>query len=169
MSYYKIKISHTPKAKASVRMQKNRWYNPSAKGMARTINEIKEQLPPDFQLLQGPIMMITHYRLPVRKFASVKRKKFLDGQPHVLRPDGDNLEKFLNDCMSGVVFKDDSQIAFLFRSKTLINSLEGETIVFIRELKSMCVADYGQMVHDIQDHISVDDSPIVYLQPGEPL
>jgi len=99
----------------------------------------------------------------------VKRKKFLDGQPHVLRPDGDNLEKFLNDCMSGVVFKDDSQIAFLFRSKTLINSLEGETIVFIRELKSMCVADYGQMVHDIQDHISVDDSPIVYLQPGEPL
>ncbi len=169
MSYYKIRISHTPKAKASVRMQKSKWYNPSAKGMARTTNAIKEQLPPDFKILEGPLMMIVHYRLPTRKFASAKRKKFLDGQPHVLRPVGDNLEKFLNDCMTGVVFKDDCQIAFLFRSKTLINSLEGETLIFIRELRSMEVADYGQMVHDIQDHISPSEVPIVFLKPGEPL
>lgn len=137
--------------------------------MARTINEIKAQLPADFQLMQGPLMMIVHFRLPTRKFIAQKRKKELHGQPHVLRPDGDNLEKFLNDCMTNVVFKDDSQIAFLFRSKTLINSQEGETIIFIRELRSMCPTDYLQMVKDVQDHISPDEGPIVYLQKGEPL
>lgn len=50
------------------------------------------------------------------------------------RPDGDNLDKFLFDALTGVVWRDDSQVAWLLRSKSYTREEEGATILFVKEM-----------------------------------
>ena len=61
---------------------------------------------------------------------SEKRRQEADGKPHASKPDSDNLEKFLNDLLSGIVFLDDCQV-----SDTLIRKRwgkEGSTVLKIK-------------------------------------
>lgn len=64
------------------------------------------------ELLTGPIQIYVLYFFPVPKSASKKmRKAMLCGEAHhVVKPDKDNLEKFIFDCMTGVVYDDDCKI-----------------------------------------------------------
>lgn len=83
--------------------------------------------------LEGPISVVMRFYMPIPKSAS-KKKKLLMGQGqilHVKRPDLDNLEKFVSDCLSGVAWVDDSQI---FHSDTKkMYSHEPKTEIIISE------------------------------------
>lgn len=74
--------------------------------------------------------------------------------PHVKRPDGDNLEKYLNDSLNGVVWTDDARIAWLLRSKTLTCAKEGETILCVCELEQAEI-DYGKILKCIEEHVRI--------------
>lgn len=54
--------------------------------------------------------------------------------PHPIRPDADNLLKFVNDALNGVVWRDDSQIAWVMYTKTYVQDKVGSTTLFAKEL-----------------------------------
>lgn len=74
--------------------------------------------------------------------------------PHVKRPDGDNLEKYLNDSLNGVVWTDDSRIAWLLRSKTLTCAKEGATVLCVCEMKQ-AETDYGMILQCIEENLRI--------------
>jgi len=121
--------------------------------MRRTREYVAEQMK-DKPPLTGPLLAIVHYRLPVPPSAKAYKKRNLHLTHHHQRPDGDNLEKFLNDALQGLMYTDDCQISWILRSKTFINAREGETILHFRELKSDKV-NYEEIMEAIQDHIEI--------------
>jgi len=80
--------------------------------------------------------------------------------PHITRPDGDNLEKFLNDCLSGIVFEDDCQIAWMVRSKSITDDFEGSTTVFVKQLPNE-YPKYDELLEDIRKNITICWNPEV--------
>lgn len=151
----KITIPITPKAKASVRMGLHGSYNPSARGMEDLRKYVKSQLPDaTFPLFRGPLLVIVHFRVPVPRSVPPRRRNPQHMRPHTKRPDGDNLEKFLNDALNGVLWFDDSRIVWLLRSKTNTAAKVGETTIFVREL-SDTPPDYAQILEDIKQNIQI--------------
>jgi Holliday junction resolvase RusA-like endonuclease len=157
MSDFKITIPYTPKAKASVRVSKyGGHYNPSAKGMnlvkAHVIKHLEANPMPR---LTGPLLVICHFRIPAPLGRPQVKRRPQHLKPHIIRPDGDNLEKFLNDCLTGLVWNDDSQIAWLLRSKSLTFAKEGETVLYVKELDDV-KPDYEAIIEDIKKHIEIE-------------
>lgn len=74
--------------------------------------------------------------------------------PHLKRPDGDNLEKYLNDALTGVLWDDDSRIVWMLRSKTLTSDKEGCTVLYVQELADGA-PDYQQILYAIQEQIYI--------------
>ena len=159
MSTFKVTIPYTPKAKASVRLSKYGTYNPSNRGMLRTREFVRKQLEknPLHHLFNGPVLAIVHYRIPAPTSLSAKKRGLQNLLPHTKKPDGDNLEKFLNDSLNGIVWTDDARIAWLLRSKSITNAKEGETIIFVRELANT-QPNYDAILADITEHISLGDA-----------
>lgn len=106
-------------------------------------------------VMDGPLLVVVHFRIPIPSAISKKRKELLHLLPHTKKPDGDNLEKFLNDALNGIVWTDDSRITWLVRSKSNINQKEGETIVFVQELKHTR-PDYEVLINAIREHIIIE-------------
>lgn len=156
MSHYKIRIPFTPKPKSTVRIGGKGWYNPSAKGMAQTRAHVKSQLPEDHQPLRGPLLVVCHFRMPVPRSVPGSRRRAQHTTPHVQRPDRDNLEKFLNDSLNGLLWRDDSQIAWLLCTKTNTQAKEGETVLYVQEL-STTVPNYEEIMQVIKNHIVIED------------
>lgn len=64
--------------------------------------------PHDFRPLlphDGPVALAMTFHMAVPKCREDER-----GQPHIIRPDGDNLVKLVMDAMNGLVYKDDGQV-----------------------------------------------------------
>ena len=59
---------------------------------------------------EGPIEIIMIFTMQIPASVSEKKRLSLMYQPHVKKPDIDNLQKFSLDCLNGVLFRDDSQI-----------------------------------------------------------
>ena len=159
MSTYKLTIPHTPKAKASVRTGKwGGYYNPSCKGMNLTREHVKQALKdqPIKAPLNGPLLVIAHYRIPAPHALPQRKRVAQNNFPHTKKPDGDNLEKFLNDALNGVVWNDDSRISWLLRSKSITSEKVGETILIVKEL-SDGKPDYETILDTIKEHIRFDD------------
>ena len=59
-----------------------------------------------------PIHLDIHFFMPIPKSASKIRRKEMKANmiQHMIRPDIDNLAKFVLDCLNGLVFDDDSQV-----------------------------------------------------------
>src|ERR1700753_698484 len=126
----KIRIKISPKAKASVRLlRKGKTYNPQYKSMWLLKKHVKELLYNTFNSLGGPLLVIMHHRLPSPKSLAPIRRLRKHLHLHFQRPDGDNLEKYLNDCLNDLIWKDDCQIAWMLRSKTITKKTTGETIL----------------------------------------
>lgn len=135
MSSYKLIIPFTPQAKASVRVSKNCHYNPSARGMLKTRCFVEKVMQENkWQMLKGPLLVIAHFRIPAPLTLSERKRQQQNCRPHMKRPDGDNLEKFLNDALNGVLWEDDSRICWMVRTKSLTQSKEGSTVLFATEL-----------------------------------
>jgi Holliday junction resolvase RusA-like endonuclease len=84
-------------------------------------------------LLEGPLMVDVEFRFKrpqshfhKRKSGTVKR----DDAPmyHASTPDADKLMRAIGDSMSGVVYRDDSQLAVVNVVKVYTDSSEGATI-----------------------------------------
>lgn len=154
---YKIRIPGTPKAKGSVRVGRYGHYNPSAKGMAQVRSYVQKKMAANkMPKLKGPLLVIVHYRIPAPVTLSVPKRKAQDLRPHIKRPDGDNLEKFLNDALNDVLWADDSQIAWLVRSKSITIQKQGDTTIFARELPDTA-PDYDVMISDILTHLKIGE------------
>jgi Holliday junction resolvase RusA-like endonuclease len=62
--------------------------------------------------LEGALYFRAVFFMPIPKHTSRKKRlaMILGTIQHTKRPDIDNLEKFIADCLNGIVWKDDSQI-----------------------------------------------------------
>lgn len=101
--------------------------------------------------------MIVHYRIPSPKTLPQKKRKAQHLLPHIKKPDGDNLEKFLNDALNGLVWSDDSHITWLVRSKSITDAKEGETVIYVRELED-AQPNYELIISDIMEHIKLGEA-----------
>lgn len=157
MSTLKITIPWTPKAKASVRVGKNGMYNPSCKGMLETRTHVTQQMEEQgLTMLKGPLLVIVHFEINAPLVYRGDKRRSLHTCPHMLRPDGDNLEKYLNDALNGIVWRDDSQIAWLVRSKSITAAKKGRTVLCVRELTEE-KPDYELIISDILEHIKLGE------------
>lgn len=88
-------------------------YDPDKKNK-KTFAGIIQSQAPDVPL-EGPLHISLEFRMPRTKahYGTGKKSGILKpGAPvwHISRPDKDNLEKFVFDALSGVFYRDDSQI-----------------------------------------------------------
>lgn len=145
---FTIKIPLRPRAKQAWQRKGNRAYMPSAKGMAALGAYVKENLSGRTTPLypSGPLLVAMHFGLPLPRDMPKKRKVELDKKPANIRPDGDNLEKFVADALNGIVWADDSQIALLVRSKSFTMESDGYTILAVQPIEA---SDYLDTIHDL--------------------
>lgn len=106
-----ITIQGKPTAKQRSRKGGNHWYNPQRDIMDRTAYIISQQLPEGFSVLPATV--------PVQVdmlffFSPAKSQKIIgienENVPYLKKSDKDNLEKYVLDCMEGIIFKNDSQV-----------------------------------------------------------
>ncbi len=103
MSTYTVNIPWCPKPKASIRLGVQHFYNPNARGMKATREHVRlEMIKRGIPMLHGPLFVIAHFRMPIPLSLPHAKRMEQHNLPHIKRPDGDNLEKFLNDALNGV-------------------------------------------------------------------
>jgi Holliday junction resolvase RusA-like endonuclease len=155
MSSCKVVIPITPKPKGSVRMNRGRAYNPSARGMLEVSKYVRKKfLENPMPLLKGPLLVIVHFVLPAPLSLPQRKREAQRSRPHSKKPDGDNLEKFLNDSLTGIVWNDDSSIVWMLRSKTITADKEGYTIFYAQEINDD-EPDYHGILQAIREHIYI--------------
>lgn len=113
---------------------------------------VQSQVNETWLPFEGPLLLVTHYRLPAPSSFNQRRRCGLHLLPHSYRPDGDNLDKFVGDALNGVLWKDDCQIVWALRSKTIVDAKVGETILFVRELL-MRSPDYESIAADLAEQL----------------
>lgn len=156
MSSYKVIIPFTPKPKASVRMSRGRSYNPSARGMKQVATYVRSKLQNNpMPLLKGALLVVVHFVLPAPLSLPQRKREAQNYLPHIKKPDGDNLEKYLNDSLTGIIWEDDSRIAWMLRSKTVTSEKEGYAIFYAQEITNS-KTDYEQILEAINEHIYID-------------
>jgi Holliday junction resolvase RusA-like endonuclease len=157
MSSIKMTIPITPAPKASVRLARQGWYNPSAKGMG-IVRRFAELYMRERHLttLKGPLLVITHYRIPAALSQRVAHRFDQHLCPHAKKPDGDNLEKFLNDALKGVVWDDDACISVLLRTKSKTLKKVGSTTIFAIEIpdEPLC---FEKILEIIQTNLNFEE------------
>ena len=133
----KITIYGDPKAQKRPRFARRgkfvTTYDPSNLEKDNFICQIIKNKPD--KPIEGALSLMCRYYLPIPKSFSKRKKIRLTQEttPHVKRPDLDNLDKFVMDCMNSIFYSDDSQIyskqSFKFYSpipRTEIELVENE-------------------------------------------
>lgn len=111
----RIKVPGQPQGKGRARFGNGRTYTP-AKTVAYEglIALAGQQAMRDRPLIEGPVYLIVTAIFGVPKSWNAKRKaKASSGlEWHTAKPDADNIFKACGDGLNGIVWKDDSQVAF---------------------------------------------------------
>lgn len=152
---YRVTIPYKPMPKASVRISaRGGFFMPSSKDMGK-IKSWAAKWMQGKEMLKGPLLAIMHFRIPAAKTwkQDCKREPF-HLMPHAQRPDGDNIEKYLNDCLSGYVWQDDSQLSWVIRSKTFTKSFSGCMHLFVTEIPRE-KPDYDKLLGIIRENIRI--------------
>jgi Holliday junction resolvase RusA-like endonuclease len=156
MSSCKVVIPITPKPKASVQLARGRAFNPSARGMGLVTSYVRQRfIDQPMPLLKGPLLVIVHFVLPAPLSLPQRKRELQNCRPHTKKPDADNLEKFLNDALTGVVWDDDARVVWMLRSKTITSEKQGYTIFYAQEISDE-EPDYHGMLETIREHIYID-------------
>ena len=131
-----LEVKGKPIAKARPRFARCgkfvRTYDPQETEEGRFLFEVQKQWsrPP----IERPLKVRCSFDMPIPK--STSRKKtwamIYDEIKHTKKPDVSNLLKFVEDCLNGVVWKDDSQIIYLAGGK--FYSEEPKTLIMIEEV-----------------------------------
>lgn len=93
----------------------NKAYNPRYTQKCYTIYTVQAQLyavlTPQLPY-SGPVSMEYVFHLAIAKNTSKQKlEKMKAGEiPHIKRPDCTNMQKFYEDCLKNLVYKDDSQV-----------------------------------------------------------
>ncbi len=103
-----------PWARAA-RSSGGRMYDTQKVLKQHTHTSIESQLPTDFRLYTGPLILDIRFymQLPKRK----KQWNHYEGAPHFCKPDNSNLQKFIEDVCTQLTYQDDSQIAITLAKK----------------------------------------------------
>lgn len=103
--------------------------------------QIKSQYRED--PIPGPVYLDVTFYMPVPKSTSgIKKRQMVNGVlHHIKRPDIDNLQKFLLDCINKLVIEDDSQVVEL-RARKVYSGRPG-TLIRITCLNDMENHDVG--------------------------
>lgn len=104
--------------------------------------------------LKGPLLVIVRYLIPAPPSLTLKRRKAMHLTPHFKKPDGDNLEKFMNDSFNKIVWEDDAQIVWMLRSKLITYEKEGSTEIYISEISS-ATTDFQEILDHIVNNIEM--------------
>ena len=133
-----ITVPGTPVADTRPRVTKNGVYDPRAKEKLRFRDYAKAQclyLPPkDAVMLFATFIMPrpkSHYGTG-RNSGKLKPSAPIRYQ-HTVKPDIDNLLKFVLDALNGIAYVDDKQVAFCSAKKRYTDSHDPRTIVEIEE------------------------------------
>lgn len=155
MASYAVKIPMNPSPKLSVRVGRGGAWNPNRYGMEQLKAWLMMSLPMGVSapLLSSPLLMIVHFHIPLPPKATKARKQAENQKPHAQRPDIDNLLKYLNDCLSTILFKDDSQVAWLVASKTWTSDPKGHIELFLKELPPGMV-NRATVIEDLSHHLT---------------
>jgi Holliday junction resolvase RusA-like endonuclease len=118
--------------KYSNRYNSNHYFNPKQK----QIDQAKWQIRSQFNkpILNCPIQLKILYYFHVPKHTSnIKRKQMLANIiKHTKRPDRGNLDKFAEDVLKEIVFKDDSQVWDCRSQKLWCNTEKDEkTLIYV--------------------------------------
>jgi len=119
MNMLKITIPGAPIPKHRPRFSKKGYaYNDQTKIMQTLSFIVRTQCDLE-KPYDVPVKLITTFFMSIPKSLSKKKKALLVDQYHCIRPDIDNLEKTTYDVivLSGVIIKDDCQIASTVSSK----------------------------------------------------
>ncbi len=124
----RIEILGVPIAKARARVVRrgnlSMAYDPQDKEkksfkskLAKQINIISESADIELLIEFGNISTAEAFNfdieayMPIPKSYSKAKRKRIEVNPfHNIKPDGDNIFKFVTDCSNGILYKDDSQI-----------------------------------------------------------
>lgn len=111
-----------------------RSYNPRIKEKQYCQWQIKAQYNQKAPL-SGPLSLCVSFYLPIPKGTSkIRSRQMLNGvMHHIKKPDVDNLQKFILDCLKTIVFEDDSQI-FEIQAKKLFSEIP-KTLVQIKSIE----------------------------------
>ena len=106
-----IEISGDPVPWAAHRGYGKRAFNPRKEQREKYQWQIKAQYN-QLKPMEGPIKVDYTYFVGIPKATSkVRRMQMLNGMMHpITRPDIDNYDKFLSDCLTSIVWVDDSQV-----------------------------------------------------------
>ena len=115
MSLLSFTVPGLPQGKGRARFGNGRAYTP-AKTVAYEglIALAGQQAMEDRPLVERPVYLIVDAFFPIPKSWPKARKQKAETSLvwHVAKPDGDNILKAVGDGLNGIVWKDDSQIAF---------------------------------------------------------
>jgi len=118
MKTYIIKGDPIPLAR--VRHVRNRIYDPQKELKAIATIDLERQHD-QAPLLLGPLHLNVIFYMKPPESCSAKKRAALFNQPHIFKPDLDNLIKFICDISSGVIYHDDCAI-FSITSKKIYDS-----------------------------------------------
>lgn len=132
---YIIEIPGTPIAKARPRFVRRgkfvSTYNPQETEEGRFLFEVQKQWKRE--PLKEPLIVECGFFMPIPKGTSKKKilAMLAETEKHTKRPDTSNLIKFVEDCLNGFVWKDDSQIFRIVGEKFF--SENPRTLIQIKE------------------------------------
>jgi Holliday junction resolvase RusA-like endonuclease len=101
-------IDQVPVPQARARITRWGSYDPKHKEKASFVKEIKEKWP--YEPLKNNLYIHIIFFMPISKSTPKKKRLTLVGINHQKKPDVSNLFKFVEDCMSKIVYEDDAQI-----------------------------------------------------------
>lgn len=121
-----ITIAGSPIAKKRPRFARRggfvQTYNPQETEEGRWLWEAKQQLPAGWQPIRKPVRVTATFYLPRPKghYGTGKNAGQLKGsapRAHTSKPDVDNLQKFVFDCLNGVAWDDDCRVVEVLAAK----------------------------------------------------
>jgi Holliday junction resolvase RusA-like endonuclease len=116
---------------ARPRHSKHSVYDPQKDIKEEVAWQLLRQRKKPFSLV-GPLELNATFYMPIPKSTSKKNRAALANQPHPIKPDLDNLIKFILDVASGLLYKDDKSIAAITARK--LYSEEPRTLFTLRKL-----------------------------------
>lgn len=104
---------------ARPRFSRGKVYDPQEKIKEEYAWHLRRQRQKDVLLYftTGPLELNVTFYMQIPKSISKKKKDALRGMPHPIKPDLDNLIKFILDCASGILYRDDKLIASITAHK----------------------------------------------------
>lgn len=113
------------------RLSRKKVYNPQSKIKNDLIFYLraKYHVPQGLAQYKGPVSLNISFFMPIPKSLSKVKQKRLLNQPHICRPDLDNLVKFYCDLCTNLLYFDDASIYTITSSK--VYSLEPRTEISI--------------------------------------